>query len=212
MPGARPAVEAHETWGERARNVFLLLLAAEAVAAALASRQRPQARNAAIAAAAVGLVAVVVLYRAADLGGQLVYGYGGGVGIRSGDPQDVNRVFIAGAHHQAAQDRASGRPLDAAALSDLVAARFPDDLEVQLGRIESTLVDRGDPQTALNRLSGLSVPQADARSRIRAGLLRARTLLAMNDRSAARQVLETLRTEFPANQRIQEQLAEVSRP
>ena len=125
MPGARPAVVAHETWGERARNVFLLLLAAEAVAAALASRQRPQARNAAIAAAAVGLVAVVVLYRAADLGGQLVYGYGGGVGIRSGDPQDVNRVFIAGAHHQAAQDRASGRPLDAAALSDLVAARFP---------------------------------------------------------------------------------------
>jgi uncharacterized membrane protein len=212
VPGARAAVEAHEIWGERARNVFLLLLAAEAVAAALASRQRPQARNAAIAAAAVGMVAAVVLYRAADLGGQLVYAYGGGVGIRSGDPQDVNRAFIAGAHHQAAQDRASGRPLDAAALSDLVAARFPDDLEVQLGRIESTLVDRGDPQTALNRLSGLSVPQADARSRIRAGLLRARTLLAMNDRSAARQVLETLRTEFPANQRIQDQLAEVSRP
>ena len=173
----------------------------------------PQARNAAIAAAAVGLVAVVVLYRAADLGGQLVYGYGGGVGIRSGDPQDVNRVFIAGAHHQAAQDRASGRPLDAAALSDLVAARFPDDLEVQLGRIESTLVDRGDPQTALEP------PQRPERSAgrrplrgIRAGLLRARALLAMNDRSAARQVLETLRTEFPADQRIQEQLAEVSRP
>ena len=83
---------------------------------------------------------------------------------------------------------------------------------MQLGRIESTLVDRGDPQTALNRLSGLNVPQADARSRIRAGLLRARALVAMNDRSAARQVLETLRTEFPANQRIQEQLAEVSRP
>ncbi len=212
MPGARPAVVLHETWGERARNVFLLLLAAEAVAAALASRQRPQARNAAIAAAAIGLVAVVVLYRAADLGGQLVYAYGGGVGIRSGEPQDVNRVFIAGAHHQAAQDRASGRPLDAAALSDLVAARFPDDLEVQLGRIESTLVDRGDPQTALNRLNGLSVPQEDARSRIRAGMLRARALVAMNDRSAARQVLETLRTEFPANQPIQEQLAEVSRP
>jgi uncharacterized membrane protein len=212
VPGARAAVVAHETWGERARNVFLLLLAAEAVAAALASRQRPQARNAAIAAAAVGVLAVVVLYRTADLGGQLVYAYGGGVGIRSGDPEDVNRVFIAGAHHQAVQDRASGRPLDAAALSDLVAARFPDDLEVQLGRIESTLVDRGDPQTALNRLNGLSVPQDDARSRIRAGMLRARALVAMNDRSAARQVLETLRTEFPANQRIQEQLAEVSRP
>ena len=72
VPGARPAVELHEAWGERARNVFLLLLAAEAVAAALASRQHRQARHAAIAAAGVGLVAAIVLYRAADLGGDLV--------------------------------------------------------------------------------------------------------------------------------------------
>ena len=56
VPGARPAVEAHETWGERARNVFLLLLAVEAVAAALSSRQRPRAREARVAAAVVGLV------------------------------------------------------------------------------------------------------------------------------------------------------------
>jgi uncharacterized membrane protein len=212
VPGTRPAVVAHETWGERARNVFLLLLAAEAVAAALASRGHAQARNAAIAAAGVGLVAAIVLYRAADLGGQLVYGYGGGVGIRSGDPQDVNRAFIAGAHHQAAQDRAGGRPLDAAALTDLVAARFPNDLEVQLAQVESTLVDRADPQTALNKLGALNVPQPDARSRIRAGLLRARALEAMNDRSAARQVLETLRTEFPANTQIQERLTALSAP
>jgi uncharacterized membrane protein len=212
VPGARPAVEAHETWGERARNVFLLLLAAEAVAAALASRNHAQARNAAIAAAGVGLIAAVVLYRTADLGGQLVYGYGGGVGIRSGDPQDVNRAFIAGAHHQAAQDRAGGRPLDAAALNDLVAARFPDELEVQLAQVESTLVDRADPQTALNKLGALKVPQPDTRARIRAGMLRARALEAMNDRSAARQVLETLRTEFPANTQIQERLTALSAP
>ena len=212
VPGSRDAVVAHETWGERARNTFLILLAVEAVAAALASRQHGQARNAAIAAAAIGLVAVGVLYRAADLGGHLVYGYGGGVGIRSGDPQDVSRVFLAGAYHQAAQDRDAGRPLDAAALADLLAARFPDHVEVRLAQVEATLVDRGDPRLALDRLGALTIPQPDTRSRIRAGVLRAQTLQAMNDVSAARQVLETLRTEFPQNAQIQQRLAELTRP
>ncbi len=212
VPGARPAVVAHETWGERARNVFFLLLAVEAVAATLAGRQHPRARTAALASAAIGLVAVGVLYRAADLGGQLVYGYGGGVGIRSGDPADVGRAFVAAAHHQAALDRANGRPLDAARLIDVAATRFPDHLELQLAQVEATLVDRGDPQTALNRLGALPIPRPDERSRIRAGLLRARALQAMNDGSAARQVLETLRTEFPANTQIQQRLAELSKP
>jgi uncharacterized membrane protein len=212
VPGVRPAVVAHETWAERARNVFLLLLAAEAVAAALASRQYPHARTAAIASAAVGVIAVGVLYRTADLGGQLVYGYGGGVGIRSGDAADVSRAFITGAYQQAALDRASGRPLDAAGIIDVAATRFPDHLELQLAQIEATLVDRADPQSALNRLGALSIPGPDERSRIGAGRLRARALLAMNDRSAALQVLETLRTEFPGNAQIQQQIAELNRP
>jgi uncharacterized membrane protein len=212
VPGARQAVVDHETWGERARNVFLLLLAVEVVAAALASRQHPRARSAALAAAAIGVVAVMVLYRAGDLGGRLVYGYGGGVGIRSGDPEDVGRAFIAGAYHQAMLDRAGGRPLDAARLVDAAATRFPDHLELQLAQIEATLVDRGDPQTALNRLGALAIPRPDERSRISAGLLRAQALEVMGDRSAARQVLETLRTEFPANTRIQQRLTELSRP
>jgi uncharacterized membrane protein len=212
IPGARPAVVAHETWGERARNVFLLLLAVEAVSATLASRQHARAKTAALAAAAIGVVAVGVLYRAADLGGQLVYGYGGGVGIRSGDPEDVGRAFVAGAHHLSALDRANGRPLDAARIIDVAATRFPDHLELQLAQVEATLVDRADPQTALNRLGALAIPRPDERSRIRAGLLRARALQAMDDRSAARQVLETLRTEFPANAQIQQRLAELSKP
>jgi hypothetical protein len=212
VPGARPAVVAHETWGERARNVFLLLLTVEAVAAVLAGRQHARARTAGLVAAVVGVAAVAVLYRAADLGGELVYGYGGGVGIRSGDPQDVGRVYVAGAFHQAAADRAAGRPLDAANIIDLAATRFHDDLELQLTQVEATLVDRGDPLSALNRLGTLAIPQPDQRSRIRAGLLRARALQAMNDLSAARQVLETLRTEFPTNPQIQQRLAELNRP
>lgn len=210
VPGVRSAVVAHETWGERARNVFLLLLAVEAVAATLARRQHPQARTAALAAAAAGLIAVGVLYRAADLGGQLVYSYGGGVGIRSGDPEDVGRAFITASHHQAALDRTIGRPLDAARVTDVAAARFPDHLELQLAQVEATLVDRADPQTALNRLGALPIPRQDERLRLRAGLLRARALQAMNDRTAARQVLETLRTEFPSNQQIAALLAELT--
>jgi uncharacterized membrane protein len=212
VPGARQAVVDHETWGERARNVFLVLLAVEIVAAVLASRQHPRARSASMAAAVVGLVAVAVLYRAGDLGGRLVYGYGGGVGIRSGDPQDVGRAFVAGAYHQAMLDRAAGRPLDAARIIDVAATRFPDHTELQLAQVEATLVDRGDPQTALNRLGSLAIPRPDERSRIRAGLLRTQALEVMGDRSAARQVLETLRTEFPANTRIQQRLTELSRP
>jgi hypothetical protein len=212
IPGARTAVVAHETWAERARNVFILLLAVEVVAATLAGRKHSQARTAALAAAAIGLVAVGVLYRAADLGGQLVYGYGGGVGIRSGDPEDIGRTFIAAAYQQATLDRANGRPLDAARIIDLAATRFPEHLELQLAQIDATLVDRGDPHSALNRLGALSIPRPDERSRIRAGLLRAAALQAMNDRSAARQVLETLRTEFPANASVQQRLAELSQP
>ncbi len=130
----------------------------------------------------------------------------------SGDRQNVNREFIAAAYHQAAQDRLGGRPLDAAAVTDLLATRFPDHLEVQLAQVESTIVDRADPQTALNRLGGLNVPQPETRARIRAGLLRASALEAMKDTSAARQVLETLRTEFPANGEIQRRLSALARP
>jgi uncharacterized membrane protein len=212
LPGVRAAVVAHETWGERARNVFLLLLGAEVVAAALAARQHPRLRAAAVAAGIIGLAAVGALYRAADLGGVLVYGYGGGVGIRSGAPGDVHQAFISAAAQQAMADRAAGRPLDAARLADLVAARFPDHLEVQLAQVEATIVDRADPGLALNRIGALAIPQAEDRLRLRAGLLRARALEAMADRSAARQVLETLRTEFPASAEIQRRLERLNRP
>ncbi len=212
VPGSRPAVIQHEEWGERARNTFLLLFALEAVAATLAARQFGAARTAQIAAAVVGVVAVGVLYRAGDLGGRLVYGFAGGVGIHSGDPADVNRLLVAAAHHQANLDRQSGRPGDAAGLLALVADRFPDQLELQLERIESLITDRNDPAGALARLDFLQIPTSDARLRVRAGLLRSAALAAAGDRTAARQVLETLKSEFPGNTQIQRRLAELSTP
>lgn len=207
VPGVRPAVVAHEEWGERARNAVLLLLVVEAVAAALTARNVSKARAAQVAAAIVGVVTVGVLFRAGDLGGDLVYGYAGGVGIRSGDPADVNRTLIAAAHHQANLDRQSGRPQDAAALMDMVADRFPDQLELQIARAEAILSDRKDSEGAIAKLDALQLPTTDTRMRVRAGVARSNALVAKGDLSAARQVLETLRTEFPTNGQIQRALA-----
>lgn len=210
VPGVYEAVERHAQWGERARNILLVLVAAEVAAAVLAARRHARARTAAVVSAAVGAIALLVLVRAGDLGGQLVYGYGGGVGIRSGDPADVQRAFITAAYQQALQDRAGGRPLDAARTMEVAAVRFPDHVELQLAQIESMIVDRAEPQAALNRLTALGVPGAEPRLRIRAGLLRAQALQAMGDLSAAGQVLETLRTEFPADPRVLRQLEEIA--
>lgn len=210
VPGARPAVVEHEEWGERARNAVLLLLVIEAVAAALTARNVSKARAAQVAAAIVGVVTVGVLFRAGDLGGDLVYGYAGGVGIRSGDPADVNRTLIAAAHHQANLDRQSGRPQDAAALMDMVADRFPEQLELQIARAEAILSDRKDPASSLTKLDTLQLPTSDTRLRVRAGVARSRALAARGDVSAATQVLETLRTEFPTNGQVQRALAELT--
>lgn len=212
VPGVRAAVVEHEAWGERARNVFAVLLVFEAIAAAFAQRQHSWARAAGLTSALVGVVAVGVLYRASQAGGALVYSYAGGVGIRSGDPVDVNRLLIAAAHHQSALDRQAGKMADAAALMDLVAGKFPDHLELQLAQVESVLYDRKSPQAALARLDGIQLPTDDRRMRVRAGLLRAGALAAAGDGTAARQVLETLKAEFPANQQIQQQLLELSQP
>jgi uncharacterized membrane protein len=209
IPGARAAVVEHEEWGERARNAFLVLLALEAVAAVLVAREAGAAKHAKAVAAVVGVIAVGVLYKAGGAGGDLVYGYAGGVGTRSGRPADVNRLLIAAAHNQADVDRQSGNPLDAAALTDVVADRFPENLELQLARVDSVINDRKDPRAALLRLDSIRVPTDDIRTRVRAALLRAGALAATGDVSAARQVLETLKAEFPTNTQIQRRLAEL---
>lgn len=212
VPGARAAVVDHEEWAERARNVFLILLAVEAVAATLTARKASGARAAQIAAALAGVVAIGVLYRAADLGGRLVYGYAGGVAVNTGDAEDVSRLLIAAAHQQAILDRQNGKPVDAAQIIDVVAARFPDHLELQLARVDSIINDRKDPASALARLDAIRVPTEDTRLRVRAGLLRSGALAASGDLTAARQVLETLKSEFPTNTQVQRRLAEITQP
>ncbi|MBL8962314.1 MAG: hypothetical protein JNJ98_20805, partial [Gemmatimonadetes bacterium] len=93
VPGARNAVVEHEEWGERARNIFLLIAAVELVGLAIAEKNR---RLVHAASAVIGLGGVFAMYETGEHGGELVYSYAGGVGVRSGEPEDVERLLMAG--------------------------------------------------------------------------------------------------------------------
>ncbi|HET8647744.1 MAG TPA: tetratricopeptide repeat protein, partial [Vicinamibacteria bacterium] len=204
VPGSAAAVKDHEEWGERARNVFLAVAAAEVLARLLAARG--WARPLAFASAGLCLVGAFLLYEAAEHGGELVYSYAGGVGIRTGDPQDVRRLTLAAAHHQAELDRKEGRPQDAASITAEAAKRFPDDPAVQVMAAESQLRDLGDAKGALATVQRVSVPPSDARLRSRHGLLLAELQEKTGDLEGARATLRQLAQAFPQNPRIRQKL------
>ena len=211
IPGVRPAVVDHEEWGIRARNIVLGVAALELLALALAGRMPKQAKVVAMGAAAIGLVGLAAIYEAGEHGGELVYNYAGGIGTRSGDPKDVGRLMVAGLYQQALLDRQANKGAEGAALIDLAAARFPENLELQLMSIEWTTDVKQDPAGALQRLDALSVSQAENRLRTRAGLARATALKAQGNIDGARQVLMTLKGEFPTNVQIQRRLDELDK-
>ncbi len=210
IPGVRGAVVEHEEWGQRTRNLFAVISLIELTALFLTRRQSPRARVAVMVAAVAGLVGLGAMYETAEHGGELVYSYAGGVGIRSGAPEDVNRLFLAGAYQQALQDRENGRNEEAMALVDLAAARFPSNLELQLMAVEWTTDVKKDPASALQRIDTLQIPNEDTRSRVRAGLARATALMAQGNRDGARAVVQTLLGEFPDNQQVKRRLDELS--
>jgi uncharacterized membrane protein len=209
IPGVRAAVQAHEAWGIRTRNVFLAVAALEILGLVLA-RVRPTMRRwAEIGSAIVGLAGGFVLYQASEQGGELVYSYAGGVGIRSGDTSDVQRLLVAGLYEQALVDRARHRPAEAADLFEQLARRAPGDTTVLLLRIESQLVDRHDPQGALTALQGLTLPADNQRLRIQAGMVAANALAAAGSPDSARAVLRALVAEFPMSQRLKDRLTQL---
>ena len=199
IPGARQAVQDHEHWGERTRNVLLGLAGLELLGLLLAGRRLERPLR--VFAAAGGLLAGYCIYRSGDLGGHLVYQYAGGIGTRSGDPADVDRLLVAGLFHASRVDRDSGRPEAAARLIDELARRLPADTAVRFLAIESKLRDRRDAEGALTDLGGLPVP-ADGRFAARHGLLTAEALVAAGRVDSARVVLIALAQRFPANQAV----------
>jgi uncharacterized membrane protein len=210
VPATRPAVIEHEEWGERARNALLLLGALELLG--LAMRRSPRVRFTHMAAAVVGVVAAGAVFQAGRHGGDLVYAYAGGVGIRSGDPKDVERLLVAGAYHQAQLDRKAGRSDDAASLIAFTAARFPAEVELQLLAAESILVDRRNPQGAIDALAAIAPPAGNRQLIVRKAGLQADAFEAIGQRDAAVAVLEAVLASGPPNARLQSRVDALKQP
>ena len=210
VPGSRDAVVEHEDWGIRARNVFLAVAALEVLALVLA--RRGKARPVHLLSGTVGLAGLFFLYEASEHGGELVYSYAGGVGIRSGEPEDVARLLLAGLYHQAQLDRKEGRSAEASRLVGEMARRFPKDLEVQMLAAESLLLDAIDAEGALAALDRISVPEENRRLVLRHGVLRADALLGAGRADEARRVLEALLARYPDNRTVKEKLSSLPAP
>jgi len=211
IPGARPAVGEHEEWGKRTRNIFLIVGAIEIAALILARRGRlEKARGALWGSAIVGLIGVFPLFKAADLGGDIVYSYAGGVGTRSGDTADVSRLYLAGLYQAAQQARTQHDSARAAELFGKLEREFPNDTNVRLLAIESLVRDRNDGRMALAALSRFPLPADDRRLQLRVGFLKADAYVAAGRPDSARAVLEQLGNAFPdMQQRIKDRLKNV---
>ena len=209
VPGARAAVIEHEEWGERTRNIFLIVAALEIAALVLARRSVRVAKGLTVASAVVGLAGGFALYEAGEHGGELVYSYAGGVGIRSGDTVDMRRLLVAGLYHSAQQARTRHDSVAAADLFTELGRRFPDDTTARFLVIESLVHDRNDGKGALAGLARLSVPAGDQRLRLRSGFLKTDAFLAAGLPDPARATLEQLARDFPDNTRIRDRLAQM---
>lgn len=204
LPGVYAVLHEHEEWGERTRNVFLIVALAELLALALARRGR--ARGAYLASSALGVVGLLCLLLASARGGEVVYSYAGGVGVRTGDPTDVGRLLRAGLYQQMLLERRAGRAEEAALLAEFAARRFPGDVEVQLFAAESLLVDRREAAAALRVLQALAVPKDNRRLRVRHALLSADALEALGQQAGARALIQALLVEFPGQRRLTQRL------
>ena len=197
VPGARNAVIEHEEWGERARNIFLIIAGVEVLGLAVASRRR--VFN--VVSAALGVAGLFVIYETAEHGGHLVYSYAGGVGLRTGEPEDVGRLLRAGLYHQAMLDRRENRSEAAARLFAEMKQRWPADQEVQVLAADSRLRDSNDAAGALADVEGMLSSLEDPRIKRNATLIRAYAFLALGQKDSARAVVERLAAENPANAR-----------
>ncbi|HXI33306.1 MAG TPA: DUF2231 domain-containing protein [Gemmatimonadales bacterium] len=207
VPGARTAVQEHEDWGHRARNVFLVVGAFELLALGLG--QKPARRWVYVGSALVGLAGGYCLFEAGEHGGDLVYNYAGGVGIRSGNAADVDRLLVAGLYQKALADRKAGDSAGAAVLIAELVARYPADTDIQLLGIESLLTDKKDAKGALAALQKLPPFPDSSRARSRRDMLAADVYVGAGRVDSARAILTRLAAQFPQSQRIKDKLAQL---
>lgn len=203
VPGSRSVVEEHEEAGETTRNIFLGVTLLELGALALSGGTQRALR---FGSAAVGLVGLFFLYETGEEGGELVYSYAGGIGLRTGEPADVGRLLLAGQYHQAMLDRKNGKGDEAAALIAEIGKRMPGDTTVMIMQIESTLRDKKDAAGALAALDAFKVPEGNRRLTFSTAMLRADAQAALGQKDAARATLEGLLKAMPDNPRLKAKL------
>lgn len=208
IPGVREAVMEHEEHGIRARNIFFGVVAVELLALGLAAKPRTArfTRWAHLGSALIGLVGAAQLYEAAEHGGELVYSYAGGPGLRSGNPQDVERLLIAGLYNQSREDRKAGRSTEAAAMVDELVKRMPTDPEARLLRVESLLLDRKNNVAALAAADSIEIAPSDVRLRARQAMLETDAYLGLGQIDSARAVLARAAAAMPQNARLKARL------
>lgn len=200
VPGARQAVVEHEEWGERTRNAFLWIAGFELIALAFASR-RGVRKALHVVTALGGIAGLWVLYETAEHGGEVVYAYAGGVGTRSGAPEDVRRLLVAGLYHNLQAARREERGADAARLTDELLRQMPDDSDVRFLAIESKLRDRNDARGALADLA--AVPPGDnTRLESRRTTLIVESYRALGAMDSASAAIADLQRRFPDDRRV----------
>jgi len=200
IPGVRPAVQEHEEWGGRTQNALLVLGVIELIGLAMWKSQNVKYVH---GVAAIGaLICVGLVYETGEHGGELVYSYAGGPGLRTGDAKDTERLLLAGYYNQAMADRKAGRSDSAAQLIKDAAARYNGDPEVRLLAAESLLLDQKDAQGAIDALAALEPPP---QLRIRKGMLQADAFEALGQKDAAIAVLQALVSQTP-NARVQQRI------
>lgn len=208
IPGIRPAMHEHEEAGEWARNVFILVGLLELAALLLRNKQK-LATGALAGSAVVGLAGVAALVKAGDLGGDLVYEYAGGPGVRSGNPADVRRLLIAGLYNQAEVARDSSRFDESARLIDELTRQAPDDPNVKLLGAESLLKDKKDPAAAIAALQAMPAPKDNRFFEVQKGMLLSDAFVAAGEKDSARAVLTALQAKFPSFPWLKDALAKL---
>ncbi len=205
IPGVGAQVRAHEDAGEWARDVLLVVAGLEIIGLVLTRRDQWR-RYAEIASAVAGLAAVGAVYKAGDRGGDLVYSYGGGPGLRTGDTVDVARLLNAGLFDEAMVARSAHRSAEADSLISELARRNPGNVEVQLVAAQSLMTDRKDPGAALAALDRIVVPDSQAFLRMRVAFAKVSVFSDAGMKDSARALLTKLAAQNPNNTRIRQRL------
>jgi len=208
IPGTRQLVQEHEEGGQRTRNIFVVVGLIEIAGLAFTRRTNLMryAKWAHVVSALIGVVGIGFLYETAEHGGELVYSYGGGPGLRTGDPQDVQRTYVAAAFNEAQLARRNGNAQEASSLINDIARRMPNDPTVKFLVAESLLRDQKNYPAALAALDSIPVAPNDMRSGSQKAQLQASVYLAMGKTDSARAVLERALAAQPQNLRLKARL------